>query len=106
MSGTSSHLESRLSSGSFVVTTELTPPVSTDPSEFLAKAQPLKGVATAVNVTDGAGAKAHLSCMVACHHLLKNGIEPIMQMTCRDRNRIALQSDLIGALALGIRNIL
>jgi methylenetetrahydrofolate reductase (NADPH) len=98
--------QSRLAGGHFVVTTELTPPVSTDPSEFLAKARPLKGVATAVNVTDGAGAKAHLAGLVACHFLVQNGIEPIMQMTCRDRNRIALQSGLIGAMALGIRNIL
>jgi methylenetetrahydrofolate reductase (NADPH) len=104
MSGT--QLQSRLAGGNFVVTTELTPPVSADPAEFLARARPLKGVATAVNVTDGAGAKAHMSCIVACHHLLQDGIEPIMQMTCRDRNRLALQSDLIGALALGIRNIL
>jgi methylenetetrahydrofolate reductase (NADPH) len=106
MPAPASHLEDRLASGSFVVTTELTPPVSTDAAEFLAKALPLKGLATAVNVTDGAGAKAHMSCMAACHFLLANGIEPIMQMTCRDRNRIALQSDLIGALALGIRNVL
>src|SRR3954467_9166412 len=97
----SSGLRSRLSSGYFVVTTELTPPVSTDPSEFLAKARPLKDVATAVNVTDGAGAKAHMACLVACHHLIRAGIEPILQMTCRDRNRLALQSDLIGALSLG-----
>ena len=66
---------------------------------------PLKGVATAVNVTDGAGAKAHLSSLAAAHILLQSGIEPILQMTCRDRNRLALQSDLIGALALGVRNV-
>src|SRR4051794_16524804 len=105
-SQSASQLESRLASGRFVVTTELTPPVSTDPAEFLAKAQPLKGVATAVNVTDGAGAKAHMACTVACHHLLAAGIEPILQMTCRDRNRLALQSDLLGAMSLGIRNVL
>jgi methylenetetrahydrofolate reductase (NADPH) len=101
-----SQLQQALASGRFVVTTELTPPVSTDPAEFLAKAAPLKGIATAVNVTDGAGAKAHMACLVACHHLLQAGIEPILQMTCRDRNRLALQSDLIGALSLGIRNVL
>src|SRR3954470_3214653 len=101
-----SKLQGSLAGGQLVVTTELTPPVSTDPSEFLAKARPLKDVATAVNVTDGAGAKAHMACLVACHHLIQAGIEPILQMTCRDRNRLALQSDLIGALSLGIRNVL
>jgi methylenetetrahydrofolate reductase (NADPH) len=99
-------LQARLRSGQFVVTAEITPPVSTDPSEFLRRALPLKGLATAVNVTDGAGAKVHMSSLVAAHFLLEHGIEPIFQMTCRDRNRLALQGDLLGAQALGIRNIL
>ncbi len=99
-------LQARLRSGQFVVTAEITPPVSTDPAEFLRRALPLKGLATAVNVTDGAGAKVHMSSLVAAHFLLQNGIEPIFQMTCRDRNRLALQGDLLGAAALGIRNIL
>jgi methylenetetrahydrofolate reductase (NADPH) len=103
---TASHLARRLASGRFAVTAELTPPVATDLAEFVAKAAPLKGLATAVNVTDGAGAKAHLSTLVAAHALLGSGIEPVLQMTCRDRNRIALQADLLGAVALGIRNIL
>lgn len=101
-----SELARRLASGKFVITAELTPPVSTDPTDFVARAQTLKGLATAVNVTDGAGAKSHLSSVVASYFLLQNGVEPILQMTCRDRNRIALQADLIGAMALGIRNIL
>jgi methylenetetrahydrofolate reductase (NADPH) len=101
-----SALERSLQNGDFVVTTELTPPVSTDPAAFVASALPLKGLATAVNVTDGAGAKVHLCSLVASYWLLKNGIEPILQMTCRDRNRIALQGDLLGAAALGIRNVL
>ena len=101
-----SGFEARLKSGRFVVTAELSPPVSTDPAEFIARALPLRGRATAVNVTDGAGAKAHLSSMVAAHFLIQNGVEPILQITCRDRNRIALQSDLLGAMALGVRNIL
>ena len=101
-----SQLQERLLSGDFVVTAEITPPVSTDSSEFVARAAPLKGLATALNVTDGAGAKAHLSSLVAAHFLVQSGIEPILQMTCRDRNRLALQSHLLGALALGIRNIL
>ncbi len=95
-----------LAAGRFVITAELVPPVSTDPADMLARALPLKGLATAVNVTDGAGARAHLSGLVAARILLENGIEPILQMTCRDRNRIALESDLLGALALGLRNIL
>jgi methylenetetrahydrofolate reductase (NADPH) len=103
---TVSHLARRLASGRFAVTAELTPPVATDATEFIAKALPLKGLATAVNVTDGAGAKAHLSSLVASRLLLDNGIEPVLQMTCRDRNRIALQADLLGAVALGIRNLL
>jgi len=90
----------------FTVTAELTPPVTADPADFIARALPLKGVATAVNVTDGAGAKSHLATVAAAHFLVLNGIEPILQMTCRDRNRIALQSDLLGAVALGIRNVL
>ena len=100
------NLQARLQSGDFVVTAEITPPVSTDPAEFLSRAMPLKGLATAVNVTDGAGAKVHLSSLAAAFFLVQNGIEPIFQMTCRDRNRLALQGDILGAEALGIRNML
>jgi methylenetetrahydrofolate reductase (NADPH) len=95
-----------LKSGKFVITAEVAPPVSADPADLLARALPLKGVATAVNLTDGAGAKAHMSSGAAAMILLQNGVEPILQMTCRDRNRLALESDLIGAAALGIRNVL
>jgi methylenetetrahydrofolate reductase (NADPH) len=101
-----SELARRLDGGGFAITAELVPPVSSDPADVLARALPLKGLATAVNVTDGAGAKAHLSSLVTAQILLANGVEPILQMTCRDRNRIALQSDLLGALALGLRNVL
>jgi methylenetetrahydrofolate reductase (NADPH) len=101
-----SRLKERLDSGRFIVTTELVPPVSSDASSLIERALPLKGLATAVNITDGAGARAHMSSLVASHFLLRNGVEPILQMTCRDRNRLALQSDLIGAAALGIRNVL
>jgi len=103
---TASEFERALKSGRFVVTAELAPPVATDRAGLIARARSLKGLATAVNVTDGAGARAHLSSLVAAHFLLNNGVEPILQMTCRDRNRIALQSDLLGAMALGIRNVL
>jgi len=96
----------RLAGGRFTITAELVPPVSSDPADVLARAMPLKGLATAVNVTDGAGARAHLSSLVAAQILSAHGIEPILQMTCRDRNRIALASDLLGALALGLRNVL
>jgi len=101
-----SELQSRLRAGEFVFTAEITPPVSTDPAEFLKRALPLKGLATAVNVTDGAGAKVHLSSLAAAHFLVQSGIEPIFQMTCRDRNRLALQGDILGAASLGIHNIL
>jgi methylenetetrahydrofolate reductase (NADPH) len=102
----SSAFGAALKSGKFVITAEVAPPVSADPADLLARARPLKGFATAVNLTDGAGAKAHLSSGAAAVILLQNGIEPILQMTCRDRNRLALESDLIGAAALGIRNVL
>jgi methylenetetrahydrofolate reductase (NADPH) len=101
-----SNLQAKLAAGDFVVTAEITPPVSTDPGEFLSRAMPLKGLATAVNVTDGAGAKVHLSSLAAAHFLMQGGLEPIFQMTCRDRNRLALQGDILGAVSLGIRNML
>ena len=104
--GPASELARALASGTFVLTAELSPPVSTDPAGFVASAEQLRGLATAVNVTDGASAKAHLSSLVAAHFLVRAGVEPILQMTCRDRNRIALQGDLLGAVALGIRNVL
>jgi methylenetetrahydrofolate reductase (NADPH) len=101
-----SELQRHLRDGSFVVTAELSPPVSTDPAEFVARGVALRGMVTAVNVTDGAGSKAHMSSLAAAYFLARAGVEPILQMTCRDRNRIALQAELLGAGALGIRNIL
>jgi methylenetetrahydrofolate reductase (NADPH) len=101
-----SHLRDRLRSGKFALTAEITPPLSADPKDLLERALALKGLADAVNVTDGAGAKAHLDSTIAADILLKNGVEPILQLTCRDRNRIALQSQLVGAAALGIVNVL
>lgn len=101
-----SGLEQRLRSNRFVLTAELSPPVSCDANDLLRMAMPLKGVADAVNVTDGAGARAHMSALVAAAIVLQAGIEPILQLTCRDRNRIALQSDLMGASVLGVRNLL
>jgi methylenetetrahydrofolate reductase (NADPH) len=101
-----SELQARLRGGDFVVTAELTPPVATEARTLLERARQLKGLATAVNLTDGAGAKTHLSSLIAAHLVLQAGVEPILQMTCRDRNRLALQADLLGAMALGIHNVL
>ena len=99
-------LQDKLRAGRFVITAEVTPPVSADRAELLAKALPLKGLADAVNVTDGAGARPHLGAVTAAAMLVQAGIEPVLQLTCRDRNRIALQSDLISAAASGVRNLL
>ncbi len=99
-------LQDKLRGGRFVITAEVTPPVSTERGELLAKALPLKGLADAVNVTDGAGARPHLGSVTAAAMLVEAGIEPVLQLTCRDRNRIALQSDLISAAASGVRNLL
>jgi methylenetetrahydrofolate reductase (NADPH) len=99
-------LQDKLLSHRFVITAEVTPPVSADRNELLAKALPLKGLADAVNVTDGAGARPHLGSVTAAAMLVEAGIEPVLQLTCRDRNRIALQSDLMSAAASGVRNLL
>lgn len=99
-------LEEALRAGRFVMTAEITPPLSPDGADLLARALALKGLADAVNVTDGAGAHVHLGALAAAAILAANGIEPVVQLTCRDRNRIALQGDLLGAAALGLRNVL
>ena len=99
-------LQAKLAAKRFVITAEVTPPVSFDRAELIAKALPLKGLADAVNITDGAGARPHLGSVTAAAFLVQEGIEPILQFTCRDRNRIAQQSDLIAAAASGIRNLL
>jgi methylenetetrahydrofolate reductase (NADPH) len=95
-----------LRAGRFVITAEVTPPVSCDGDDLMQKALPRRGIADAVNLTDGAGARAHMSAPVAAAMLVGAGIEPILQFTCRDRNRIALQSELMGAAAAGVRNLL
>ncbi|HEX4407345.1 MAG TPA: methylenetetrahydrofolate reductase [Xanthobacteraceae bacterium] len=101
-----SALQDRLNQGRFVMTAELAPPVSADAADLLVKAKALKGLADAVNVTDGAGARAHMAALAAARLLLDIGIEPVLQLTCRDKNRIALQSELMGAAAFGIKNLL
>ena len=96
----------KLLDGNFVYTAETTPPDSSDQEVLLKKTKPLKNVADAVNLTDSPGAKVHMSALTAAIILIQNGIEPILQLTVRDRNRLALQGDLIGASALGVHNIL
>lgn len=102
----SATLKELLNAGTFAVTAEITPPLSADPAVLLDRAAPLKGLADAVNVTDAAGARATMSSFAAAAILVQNGIEPILQMTCRDRNKIAIAGDLIGASAQGVRNLL
>jgi methylenetetrahydrofolate reductase (NADPH) len=99
-------LERVLRAGHFAVTAETSPTATTDAGALVERCRPLKGVADAVNVTDGATAKAHLSSLVVAGAMAKAGIEPVLQFTVRDRNRIALQGDLLGAAALGVPNIL
>jgi methylenetetrahydrofolate reductase (NADH) len=101
-----SRLEQLLRSRQFVITAEIAPPVSCDADDLLRKARPLRGLADAVNVTDGASARANLSAPIAAAMLAREGIEPVLQLTCRDRNRIALQADLMGAAACGVHNLL
>jgi methylenetetrahydrofolate reductase (NADPH) len=101
-----SRLEALLRARQFAITAEITPPVSCEADDLLRKALPLAGLADAVNVTDGAGARAHLSAPIAACLLARAGIEPILQFTCRDRNRLALEADLMGAAACGVHNVL
>ncbi len=101
-----SNLEKLLKEGNFVVTAELGPPKSADRKVIEEKADILKGYADAVNITDCQTAVVRLSSIASAAILVSLGLEPIAQMTCRDRNRIALQSDILGAWALGVQNIL
>jgi len=94
------------SQGKFVVTAEVGPPKGVDVQEMLADAELLRGKVDAINVTDQQSAVMRLGSLATCHLLKERGLEPIFQMTCRDRNRIALQSDLLSAYALGIKNVL
>ncbi len=101
-----SGLREKLASGHFAITAEVAPPASADPEGLLARVRPLVGFVDAVNVTDAASARAAMGALAGAAILVREGIEPILQITCRDRNRIAIQGDLLGAAALGIRNIL
>ena len=98
--------ERACASGRFVATVEVSPPDSTDPTELVARAARFRDLVDAVNITDGAGANCHMSSAAAAAILAANGLVPVAQFSCRDRNRIALQGDILGAAALGVRNIL
>jgi methylenetetrahydrofolate reductase (NADPH) len=103
---TASHLERVLAKGLFAVTAECGPPRGAEADVVRAKGKLLAGVVDAVNVTDNQTAMVRMSSIAACVILKEMGFDPIMQMVTRDRNRIALQSDILGAAALGINNIL
>lgn len=100
------NLERLLRANAFVVTAEFSPPDSADPEEVYRRLAPFDGHVDAINVTDGSGANCHMASLAVSALLAQANCEPIMQMTCRDRNRIAIQADLLGAAALGIRNLL
>src|SRR5437899_996408 len=101
-----SRLERVLASGGFAVTAEIHPPGSADPADIQRQALAYRGLVDACNVADGQRALVRISSLAAAIIVLQNGVEPIMQMVLRDRNRIGLQADLLGASALGIRNVL
>jgi 5,10-methylenetetrahydrofolate reductase len=99
-------LREALESGKFAITTELGPLKGTDTSEIVEVAEILKGKVDGVNVTDQQSAVMRLGSLATCSLLVQRGLDPVFQVTCRDRNRIALQSDLLSAAVLGIRNVL
>lgn len=101
-----SRLERVLRSGRFAVTAELNPPDCADPQCIYDRALVLASVCDAINATDASGANVHMSSVAMCALLTRAGYEPVMQVSCRDRNRIALQGDLLGAAAMGVRNVL
>ncbi len=101
-----SRLERVLRSGRFAVTAELDAPDSADPQAVYDRALELASVCDAINATDAAGATVHMSSLAVCALLLRAGYEPVMQVSCRDHNRIAIQGTLLGAAALGVRNVL
>ncbi|UCG78163.1 MAG: methylenetetrahydrofolate reductase [Nitrospirota bacterium] len=101
-----SNLEKVIASGNPAVTAELGPPMSANGHEVREKAKLLKGFCDAANITDCQTAVVRISSIAAAYMALQEGVEPVMQMTCRDRNRIAMQADLLGAAALGLKNCL
>ena len=99
-------LEEKIRAKSFVVTTELTPPKGTDLTELFAKADALRGYADAINLTESPRARMAVEPKAVARLLIERGVEPIVQVTARDRNRIAIQADLLGASLLGVGNFL
>jgi methylenetetrahydrofolate reductase (NADPH) len=99
-------LSRKMGDNRFIITAELAPPRGSDMSGFLRMAAFVAPHVDAINVTDNQGANMRMTPLTAAALLVREGIEPIMQLTCRDRNRLALQSDLLGAAAMGIHNIL
>jgi len=99
-------LKELFDSGKFVVTSELVPPKGINVSEMMERVKHLKDSVDAINVTDLQSSFLRLGSLAVCHLLKEKGFEPVLQVTCRDRNRLALQSDLLSASALGIENVL
>jgi methylenetetrahydrofolate reductase (NADPH) len=95
-----------LRAGVFAITTELAPPDSADPEEVFKRARVFDGYVDAINATDGSGANCHMSSLAVCALLTRVGYAPIMQISCRDKNRIAIQGDILGGAAMGVCNIL
>ena len=99
-------LERVLRAGVFAVTTELDPPDSADPEDVYRRARVFDGYVDAINATDGSGANCHMSSLAVCALLTRVGYAPVMQISCRDRNRIAIQGDILGGAAMGVCNML
>jgi methylenetetrahydrofolate reductase (NADPH) len=99
-------LERVLRAGLFAVTTELDPPDSADPDEVYQRAHVFDGYVDAINATDGSGANCHMSSLAVCALLTRMGYAPVMQISCRDKNRIAIQGDILGGAAMGVCNLL
>ena len=95
-----------LRAGQFAVTTELAPPDSADPQEVYDRAKIFDGHVDAINATDGSGANCHMSSVAVCALLTRVGYAPVMQISCRDKNRIAIQGDILGGAAMGVCNML
>jgi len=99
-------LERVLRAGEFAVTAELNPPDSADPNDVLERASVFDGWVDAINATDGSGANCHMSSVGICALLTRVGYSPVMQISCRDHNRIAIQGNVLGAAAMGVGNML
>ena len=95
-----------LRAGQFAVTSELAPPDSADPEDVYRRARIFDGHVDAINATDGSGANCHMSSLAVCALLTRVGYAPVMQISCRDRNRIAIQGDILGGAAMGVCNLL